>query len=201
MRDIKKRNSEILNMWKSGLSYGEIAHAFDISRDRVRQVIKELDLEKKRNRRSKNMIRAMKLSNNIHKKWHIEFIIDGLQLPKTITWRLLRYFEAEKISKLSLKQFMDLLIVGYNRMPRNFREAFPICWQSRIGVWTHSFIVNYLSQQDLGDAFNKEWSQRLKKLTEYVKRTRAHTPQFLHKYSYPYASNGVEKSNSLGQYD
>ena len=56
MKDIKKRNDEILEMWKSGLSYEEIAHAFDISRDRVHQILKELDLEKNRKKRSQKML-------------------------------------------------------------------------------------------------------------------------------------------------
>ena len=163
MRDIRNRNSEILNMRKMGLSFGEIAHIFDISRERVQQILQEADLEQKRKQRAEKIFQDMRLSNNIEKKWPIEVIIEFLLLPKTVTWRLLKYFEVENISQLTLKDFMDLLIVDNGRMPRDFREAFPICNGSRIGPWTHSVIVNYLSRQDLGAAFNKEWSRRLEK--------------------------------------
>jgi hypothetical protein len=47
MRAIEKRNLEILFMRERGIPYGEIAPSFDISRDRVHQVIQELDLERK----------------------------------------------------------------------------------------------------------------------------------------------------------
>ena len=135
----------------------------------------------------------MRLSNNIERKWSIEVIIEGLLLPKTVTWRLLRYFESENIFQLSLKDFMDLLIVGNDRMPKNFREAFPICNGSRIGPWTHSVIVNYLSRQDLGAAFNKEWAKRLEKLAIYMERAREHIPEFFCRFSYPLIYNGSEK--------
>jgi len=69
MRDTRNRNSEILNMRKRGLSYGEIAHMFDISRDRVRQILKELDFEEKRKRRIQKILQHVRSSNNIEEEW------------------------------------------------------------------------------------------------------------------------------------
>jgi hypothetical protein len=193
MRDIRNRNAEILNMRKMGLSFGEIAHIFDISRERVHQILQEADLEQKRKQRAEKIFQDMRLSNNIEKTWPIEVIIEFLLLPKTVMWRLLRYFEVENISQLTLKDFMDLLIVNNGRMPRDFREAFPICNVRRIGPWTHSVIVDYLSRQDLGAAFSKEWTKRLEKLAIYVEQTREHFPEFFCSFSYPQIYNGSEK--------
>ena len=193
MRDKKFRNLKILEMKIRGLSYGEIAHIFDISRDRVRQVLQELDFEEKRKQRAQKIFQDIKSSNNIEKEWPIGVIIEGLVLPKTVTWRLVRYFEAEDVFQLTLKDFMDLLIVDNDRVPKDFREAFPICNGSRIGPWTHSVIVNYVSRQDLGATWNKEWSNRLEKLRIYLKQSRKQMPLFLHKYSYSFIELGGEK--------
>jgi hypothetical protein len=176
MRDIRHRNSEILHMRKRGLSCGEIAHIFDISRDRVRQILQELELEENRKQRAEQILQAIRLSKNIERKWPIEVIIEGFLLPKTVTWRLLRYFGDKNTFQLTLKDFMDLLIVDNERIPRNFREAFPICNESRIGPWTHSVIVDHLSRQDLGTAFNKVWSKCLEKLDVHSKQTKHSWP-------------------------
>lgn len=61
-------------------------------------------------------------------------------------------------------------------------------WKSGISYVkiAHPFIVNHLSQQDLGDALNSEWSKRFEKLIFYLKRTRKHIPKFLCRFSYPH---------------
>jgi len=185
MRDIKYRNSEILNMRKRGLSYGEIAHTFDISRDRVRQIIKELEPEGEHRRRVQKILQDLRASNDIEKMWPRNAIIEALQLPEPLIWRLLNYFESKNICELSLKQLMELLFANDDRMPKKPRDAFPICNVNLIGFKTHSLIVNHLAQQDLGDTFNREWSKRMKSLMEYLKGLKESAPLFLIRYSYP----------------
>jgi hypothetical protein len=186
MRDIRNRNLQILDMSKRGIPYGKIAHIFDISRDRVRQIIKELEPEENQRRRVQKIVHDLRASNNIEKMWPRNAIIEALQLPEPLIWRLLNYFESKNVYQLSLRQFMDLLFANDNRMPKNPRDAFPICKINHIGFKTHSLIIHHLIQQDLGDAFNREWSKRLENLMEYLRRLKESAPLFLIRYSYPY---------------
>lgn len=185
MKAVENRNHEILGMWKSGLSLPKIAHTFDISRDRVRQILNELEPKEKRKQHAEKILQDIKRFDSIEKNWSRDIIIEGLQLPDTVTWRLMRYLKEENIAELSLKQFMDLIFINDGRIPRHPGAAFPICQGNQIGFKTHSYIIKHLCKQDLGAAFNLEWAKRFKNLKMYLNRVREFAPQFLRRYSYP----------------
>lgn len=184
MVDYEKRNLEILRMRKKGKSLRQLSSSFGVSFERVRQIILCSELRKEIEERAKKTKQRFRSLDDIEKKWPKDIIIVGLLFPKTVTWRLTKYFEGHNIQEVSLKDLMDLLIQDKKRRSTNLFEVVPALKENHFGRKTVYAMIKHLSEQDLGDSFNIEWDKRLESLQRYFKRTDQDVPSELRKYLY-----------------
>ena len=83
---------------------------------------------------------------------------------------------------MSLKDLMNFLIADFENIPDDPWDAMPAYRQKHFGVKTFASLVKHLTEQDLGDSFNVEWSNRFRKLMRYLKITGRHVPLLLRRY-------------------
>lgn len=182
MIDIKKRNLKIIQTRNKGTTYQKIADLFGLSRERVRQIIVRSELEGKQRIRSEEIKKIIRLSDDINKKWSIDFLIDGLQFPKQTTWVLNRYFGRYNIIQFSLKDLMDFIIPEHELFYTQFWIDVPALDERWLGIKTYTSLIDHLSQQDLGHTFNTEWAKRVIKLMQYLVKYDKYIPTLLRKY-------------------
>jgi DNA-directed RNA polymerase sigma subunit (sigma70/sigma32) len=82
MSNLKKRNSEIIQTRNKGSTYQEIADLFELSRERVRQIIVRSELEKKQRLQSEKILAILKTTDDIKKNGQpISWLMDS-SFPK-----------------------------------------------------------------------------------------------------------------------
>jgi len=184
MIDYEERNLEILKMRKEGKSFRELSRLFGISFERIRQIVFRSELGKEIQEKSEKIRECFRSSDDIEKRWPKDIMLVGLLFPKTVTWRLRRYFEGHDIQEISLKDLMDFLIRDKKRRSTNLFEVVPALRRNHFGRKTVHTMIKHLSEQDLGDSFNIEWDKRLESLRRYFKRIDQDVPSELRKYLY-----------------
>ena len=184
MVDYEKRNLEILRMRKEGQSLRQLSSSFGLSFERIRQIILRYEFVRKTEERAEKIKKRFRSSDDIEKKWPTVTVIAGLLFPKTVTWRLKRYFERHNMQQISLKDLMDFLILDKKRRPTDLFEIVLVSKESQFGRKTAYAMIKHLSEQDLGDSFNTEWEKRLESLGRFFKRICQNVPSELRKYLY-----------------
>lgn len=174
-----KRDTEIIQMRKDGLSCKQIGERFGISPGRVGQIISAFEMEEQQRERFDQILQTLRSTNNLDKKWPKEFLMEFLLLPKVLAWRLERYFRRENIVELSLRDLMDFLISAHIELGQDVFQVMPALTQFNIGRKTHTWLVGRVSQQDLGEAFNKEWAMRIVNAVRTLQKTNAYIPSVL----------------------
>ena len=182
MINYEKRNSEIVQMRKRGISYREIAKSFGLSYERIRRITLHFELEKRRKERSEKLRKTFRSSDDIDKRWSKEEILDCLLFQGRAYLCMKRYFDSHDITKARLRDVMDFLVSDYEELPANQGEAMPAYKQKGVGAKTYASLVHHLSGQDLGDSFNTEWQKRLEKLMRYLTKYGQHVPLLLRRY-------------------
>ena len=109
-------------------------------------------------------------------------LIQDLRFPIRAEQRLTEYFSGLNSSEMSLRDIMDFLITDYEKIPYDLYQVCPAYEQKHIGVKTYTAAVNHLSEQDLGDTFNPEWNNRLKKLVRFMQKRWGYIPDSFHQY-------------------
>jgi len=173
---------EIIQTKNKGATYQQIADLFGLSRERARQIIVQSELKEEQRLQSKKILKIIRLSNDIEKKWSTNFLIDGLQFPKKTTWVLNKYFDRHNIIQFSLLDLMNFLITENELHKAEFWMNVPALKEKWVGRKTYASLVENLSQQDLGHTFNTEWAKRIKKLIQYSVKHGKYIPMPLRKY-------------------
>lgn len=93
--DIKERNLEIINLRKNGLSVNEIAKTYDLSRGRIDKIILQHEEEKEIDKNIKELIKQIKQSDNMDKKWPMVDLVQSLRLSTKARIRMIKYFSGE----------------------------------------------------------------------------------------------------------
>ena len=179
---IEKRNADIVQKSNSGKSCKEIAFEFGLSRSRIQQIVSRHRVDVERKERSTKLLSKLKMVDNIDKKWPIETLIQDLRFPIRAEQRLTEYFCGSDADEISLRDIMDFLVTDYEKIPYDLYEACPAYKQKHIGRKTYADAVNHLSEQDLGNTFNREWNKRLKKLVRFMQKRWGYIPDFIRQY-------------------
>ncbi len=179
---VEKRNAEIVQKWDSGASYRAIALEFDLSRSRIQQIVSHSRKAEERQEQSARLLSKLRMFDDIDRSWPIEALIQGLRFPIRAEQRLTEYFGSSKSYEISLRDIMDFLITDYEKIPHDLYEACPAYKQKKIGRKTYSAIVHHLSEQNLGNAFSREWNKRLKKLMRFMEKAWGYIPDSFRKY-------------------
>jgi hypothetical protein len=183
MMDLTERDAEILRFRKEHATYKEIGQKFQISTERVRQIVCRLESETKRKDRSGELRSVFRAANEIGKMWPADFILDALLLQGRPRWSAQRFMENRHMTEASLRNLMDFLIADTIELPFNRLQAMPAYRQKDLGIKTYSALVDHLSGLDLGDAFNTEWAKRVKNLIRHLSSSGQYVPRLLRKYA------------------
>jgi hypothetical protein len=183
MMNLAERDADILRLRREQVSYKEIGQKFDISRERVRQIVCRLEAEAKRKERSGELRSVIRAANEIGKMWPADFILDALLLQGRPRWSVQRFMENRHMTEASLRDLMNFLIADTIELPFNRSQAMPAYRQKDLGIKTYSVLVDHLSGLDLGDAFNTEWAKRLKNLIRHLSSSGQYVPRLLRKYA------------------
>ena len=81
----QNRDAQIIKMNKNGASYGKISKIFNISRERVRQIVKKPEIASKHNERRIGLLYTIKHADDINKKWPLEELISAMQFSTKAT--------------------------------------------------------------------------------------------------------------------
>lgn len=182
MTDHEQRDAEILRRREEGVPYREIGQQFGISHGRVRQIVSRFERMQKWGVCSESLRAIIRSSNDIEKLWPRDFIFDALQLQGRPRLSVKRFMKNRNLTEASLKDLMDFLIADTENLPLNRLEAMPAYRQQNVGIKTYSALVGHLSGLDLGEAFNTEWTKRLKKLMRHLSTTGQYVPVLLRKH-------------------
>lgn len=167
---VEIRNTEIVQKSTFGASCKEIASEFGLSRSRIQQIVSRHRIDVERQERSSKLLRKLRMVDNIDEKWPTETLIQDLRFPIRADQRLTEYFCGLDADEISLRGIMDFLVTDYENIPHDLFEVCPAYKQKHIGRKTYAAAVNHLTEQDLGNAFNREWNKRLKKLVRFMKK-------------------------------
>lgn len=179
---IEKRNGEIVQKINSGASCKEIASEFGLSRSRIHQIVSRHRIDLERQGRSSKLVSKLRMVDNICEKWPTETLIQDLRFPIRAEQRLIEYFCGSHADEISLRDIMDFLVTDYEKIPYDLYEACPAYKQKHIGRKTYAATVNHLSEQDLGNTFNREWNKRLKNLDRFMHKRWGYIPEFIRQY-------------------
>lgn len=176
---LHQRNAAIIQERKSGKTYNDIASNFELSPSSIQQIVKRYHMEEERGERSSNLVADIRKLDDIDKKWPTEALLHGLQFSWLVKRCLTRHFESSKLSKISLRDLMDFLIIDYEEIPYDLREAFPVFKQKNVGWKTVWALFKFFSEQNLGPSFSTEWNKRLKLFIAFITEKEMTVPDWL----------------------
>lgn len=179
---VEKRNTEIVQKITAGSSCKEIASEFGLSRSRIHQIVIRHRIDLERQERSSKLLSKLRILDNIDEKWPTGTLIKDLRFPIRAEQRLTEYFGGSDADEISLRDIMDFLVTDYKQLPYDLHEACPAYKQKHIGLKTHTAAVNHLSEQDLGNTFNREWNRRLEKLVRFLRKRWRYVPDSIRSY-------------------
>jgi len=132
--------------------------------------------------RSESLRSLFRSSNDIGRKWPKELILDCLSMQGRAHRSLKRDLEFCGMDAASLKDVMSFVISDSREIPERRSDAMPACLKKDVGIKTFSYLIDHLSELDLGDAFNAEWQKRLKNLMGNLVKNNWHVPILLRRY-------------------
>ncbi len=162
-KEYQERNSRIRPMWEAGESIREIAEVLDLWEETVEGIVRKFETEEALSLRSCRLLENVRKADDLDKKWKASYVIQALRL-KTITQNaLINHFEREEVPEVSLRGLMDLAISEEKHSKPGYviTHLLNICCIGLEGFWS---VVRGLTESDLGERCNGEWSRRMARL-------------------------------------
>ena len=150
-------------MHEAGVSNQEIGLAVDISREALRLVFKKFEAEKLANERSIKLIREFRSIDDLDRKWKVGELLDALLLTTRTRTAIESVCEWKKITEMSLREFMELIISDELHAKPEFLLT-PLVGFRSVRLKSFWTTVRRLAELDLGDRCNREWMRRLERL-------------------------------------
>ncbi len=165
----EKRNSQIIRMYKKGMTFRELAEHFSVSSCRIGQIVK---MERERKRADINAtgyIARVRKANDINKLWVAKKLLRSLKLPIRAVNPLIFHFTHKKgKNRISLRDLMDVTVAPDIGVSHLYLDGMPVSSLKSIHMKTVAQMVRRFSDVDLGDRFQKEWTNRKAKLKCYL---------------------------------
>lgn len=157
--EINERNSRIIHLRSQGISRKNIAKEFELTIARIDQILSRYKSEKEIEKRSADLLKQSKQSDDLDKKWPLTDLINALHLSARTRNLVIKYFISENETAISLNELI-VSITPKDSVSKYALTSVPIIKQK--GLWKKLFreIVHQLSVADFGDAFNALWENR-----------------------------------------
>jgi len=164
MTPISKRNRQILQLRKEGMSQTEVARRFNLSPSRIYLIEKQDAAERSLAGRRTGLREEIRAADDPDKFWPVEDLLDALGLIVVAKKRLMDHFVAAGKQQISLREFMDMCldapVEGLDCMMSPLLRVYGV---GKKGFWS---VVNALTGMDLGSRCNMEWQWRLVKVKQ-----------------------------------
>lgn len=152
-------------MQENGASNKEIALAVGISRKALHLVLKKFEAERVAKERSAQLLQEIRWEDDLNRKWKVEQLMDALLPPIRARTSLGYLWEWKKVTELSLREFMDL-VISDKPHPKSEFLLTPLVDFRNARLKTFWATVKRLTELDLGDRCNQEWRRRLERLKQ-----------------------------------
>lgn len=160
---------EVLQMRSQGKTYSEIGNHFGVSSSRVGQIINREKQQRQSGEHRKVILNGIHNDNDIELAIPVENMLCVLNLSAKAKTCLKRYFEAKKITELSLRDMMDVLLPVVD-VDAGYMDHLPGYRVKGLGTIIYTELVQGLSAVDKGETFQREWTKRKGLLREYIAR-------------------------------
>ena len=164
-----QRNREICHLHIFGADISDIARRFRMPSYRVQWIVYKSRPGGDWAIRGETIRQEICRCNDLNRKWRVIDLVASLQLPTRARSALLYYYAWSGIKKISLQEFMDLIVLEHPISDHLFgyTRAMKIRNMGRLSLW---LILQRLSTLDLGRKAKKEWRGKLKLLRKYGRR-------------------------------
>ena len=164
MKRYDARDTRIRQMGEAGASEKEIALAFGMSREAVRLVFRKIEADEAGIQKSREILQEFRRADDLDKKWKVADVLGALLLMTTTRTALRRWFEWDRVERTSLREFMELVISEKRHEKPGYLIA-PLLDMRCVGVKGFWSAVRRLTESDLGELCNREWRNRLGRLS------------------------------------
>jgi len=170
-RDNTDRDREIFQLHKQGWMRQDLAKRFNLSPERIRQIVLGDPQKKLRASRPVCLEGMIRLQDDLDMQWSCEIIVPVLGLKGWAKKRVGELFRRRRRKTISLRELMDLV------MPHKFRSYFtsiPFLRYAGIGYGIHESTWEAMSACDFGPSFKAEWQQRMDYYHDWWEKTLDH---------------------------
>jgi hypothetical protein len=157
----QERNAKILQLHQSGTPLDELASRFQVSAERVHQIINAAKQEETRKSRVQFLREQIRLVDDLDHTWDVKALVEVLCLPKRVHNGLVQHFDNEKRNQLSLREFMEIAVTEKATDALSLYKGSPVHCLPCIGVNGFRDILAALTSLDMGRTCNREWKRRL----------------------------------------
>ena len=140
----KERNARIIYLRNQDVSVRDIAKEFDLTKARIYKIISRDKAETEIEKRGEKLIKWIKLSDDMEKKWPLTDLIYGVHLSIRPRNLLIDYFASINIKTISLNELLDF-ITPRNSYTQSLLYSAPIIKQTRFGRKMYKEVVHQIA--------------------------------------------------------
>ncbi|MCL5745409.1 MAG: hypothetical protein M1541_16050 [Acidobacteria bacterium] len=147
-------------MRAQGVTRQEVARLFGITPGRVAMIEQRAATEQAQAEQRGQFQAELRLADDLDNTWPVLNLLDVLHLLPVARTRLLAYLGEQHKTRMSLREFMDL-VVSENGDPSEVFAHTPLLRVREIGKIGYYSVAAELTETDLGPRCNEEWQRRL----------------------------------------
>ena len=163
MRNIRKRNLQILEMSRAGKSHRAIARRFNRSRSSIDIIVRQLQEDEQQVKRNTQLLESIRRADDLDRRWPVPGLIAALRLLSGTRTALLRHFEECGTDTVSLRTLMNWAMPE-PASPDGQSGLTPLLKVHGVGKKGFWSVVIQITALDLGNRSNQAWGQKLAKL-------------------------------------
>ena len=167
----RKRNDEILALLEEGVPSLHLAERFRISVERVNAIQAEAAARGEAGKRSREVRRQMRATDDLDRRWPIETVLAALDMDPRPHNCLEKHLRADGRTDASLRDMLDCLVRDVDESA-DFQVAMPNLWRKGLGTFTFASVAAAFNRSNLGKAFRQEWTRRRKQAAKRLVRPR-----------------------------
>jgi len=152
-------------MRQAGASYREIAQVFGLSKQAIGAILQGFAVEKSKLEKRHEMLEEIRMANDPDRKWAATDLLEALGVITMARNAVANYFQWRQMTEISLRELMDLVISEkqHARLGYLISPLIDLRCMGRRGFWS---VVRQLTELDLGERNNQEWTGRLRRLRQ-----------------------------------
>ncbi len=181
---------EILRLKSEGLTNSQIADQFDISSAMVWQLIKQEHHRLAAAERSATILAGIVAHHDLDKKLPVTDLLCVLHLSKRADRVLRRHFGQQGVTEFSLRNMMDFLIPAVDDAKEANRSGDQVDFEDyyrhmpayrvkMLGQILYAEMIKAMSALECGEVFRSEWTERKRRLRDYLIGSDSYNSYFL----------------------